>query len=74
METLPSYQELDATSARSASIQGRLAVKSMEISTVRMKRPEATDEGLELIDMRYHQALALLSLEPLFAEGLLDCG
>jgi hypothetical protein len=32
-----------------------------------------TDEELELIDMRYRQALALMNLEDLFAEGQLDC-
>lgn len=32
-----------------------------------------TDEEFELIEMRYEQALALLNLEDLFAEGELDC-
>ena len=31
-----------------------------------------TDEEFELIEMRYQQALALLNLEDLFAEGQLD--
>jgi hypothetical protein len=46
----------------------------MEISTVMTKRRESTDEELELIERRYQQALALLNLECLFAEGLLNRG
>jgi hypothetical protein len=41
-------------------------------STVTTKRLEATEEELELIEMHYQQALSLLNLESLFAEGLLD--
>ncbi len=37
------------------------------------KHREATDDELELIEMRYQQALALNNLVDLFAEGLLDC-
>jgi hypothetical protein len=37
------------------------------------ERCAVTDEELELIDMRYRQALALMNLEDLFAEGQLDC-
>jgi hypothetical protein len=33
---------------------------------------ELVDEGLELIEMRYQQALALMNLQDLFAEGQLD--
>ena len=36
------------------------------------KHRQITDEELELIEMRYQQALSLLNLETLFAEGLLD--
>ena len=46
----------------------------LEISTVITKHRETADEELHLIDMRYQQALSLLSLECLFAEGLLNCG
>jgi hypothetical protein len=45
----------------------------MGISTVTKNRRETTAEELELIEMRYRQALALISLEDLFAEGQLDC-
>jgi len=34
---------------------------------------DGTDEEVELIEMRYQQALALMNLEDLFAEGQLDC-
>jgi hypothetical protein len=37
------------------------------------ERRGATDEEFELIEMRYQQALALMNLEDLFAEGQLDC-
>jgi hypothetical protein len=73
METLPSYKEARALPARSVSTQARLEVKSMEISTVRTTRFETTDEELDLIEMRYQQALALTNLEDLFATGQLDC-
>ena len=73
METLPSYEEPPASSARSLSTQARLEIKSMEISTVMTKCRETTDEELEFIEMRYQQALALVNLESLFAEGLLNC-
>ena len=72
MEMLPSYAEAHASPGRSVSTQSRLEIKSMEISTVMTKRREITEEELELIEMRYQQALSLLNLESLFAEGLLD--
>jgi hypothetical protein len=45
----------------------------MEISTVSTTRGDATDEELELIAIRYQQALALANLEDLFAEGQFGC-
>jgi hypothetical protein len=45
----------------------------MDISTQLTKRRETTDEELELIEMRYQQALALMNLEGLFADGELNC-
>ena len=73
MEMLPSYKA-HALRARSVSAQARLEIRSMEISTVMTKRGQATDEELELIEMRYQQALAVLNLEGIFSEGLLNCG
>lgn len=37
------------------------------------ERRATTDEELELLEMRYQQALALMNLQALFAEGQLDC-
>ena len=73
METLPPYQEAHALPTRSVPVQARLEIHSMEISTVMTERREVTDEELELIEMRYQQALAIQNLEALFAEGLLNC-
>jgi hypothetical protein len=73
METLPAYKEAHTLPARSLSTQARLEIKSMRISTVMTKRSDTSDEELELIEMRYQQALALMNLENLFAEGLLNC-
>jgi len=72
METLRSFKKARASPARSVSTRTRLKVKSMEISAVRRKRRETIDEELELIEMRYQQALALTNLEDLFAAGLFD--
>jgi len=74
METLPSFNEAYALTSRPVSTQARLEIRSMEIATVMTTCRETTDEELELIEMRCQQALALLNLESLFAEGLLDCG
>jgi hypothetical protein len=73
METLPLHTEASALPARSQSTQARLEIKSMDISTLLTKRRETTDEELELIEMRYQQALALMNLEGLFADGQLNC-
>jgi predicted RNA-binding protein with PIN domain len=72
MEERPLYKEAHAFTARYLSTQARLEVKSMEITTVMTRRRETSDEELELIEMRCQQALALMSLEDLFAEGLLN--
>ena len=73
METLPPYQEVHALPTRSVPTQARLEIHSMEISTVITERREVSDEELELIEMRYQQALAIRNLEALFAEGLFNC-
>jgi len=72
METLPSLNEAQAFTAGSVSTQALLEIQSMEIATTTHR--EATDEELELIEMRCQQALALLNLESVFADGLLNCG
>jgi hypothetical protein len=56
-------------------VQKRWELQPQEISAL-LKLTDlcgVTDEELELIDMRYQQALALMNLETLFAEGQLDC-
>ena len=72
METLPLYQATP-TAAPAVSTQAHLEITTMEMSNVMTKRGESTDEEWELIDMRYQQALALMNLEDLFAEGQLNC-
>lgn len=73
METLPPYQEAHALRIHLVPTHARLKIHSMEISTVLADRCEVTDEELELIEMRYQQALAIQNLEVLFAEGQLNC-
>jgi hypothetical protein len=70
MDTLPPYQAALA-SAPSVSTQARLEIRTMKISTL-TNHGGATDDELELIEMRYQQALALKNLVDLFAEGQLD--
>jgi hypothetical protein len=73
METQRLCSDARALPARSVSTQGRLDIKSVEITTVMTKHRETTGEELELIEMRYQQAMALMNLEELFAEGQLNC-
>jgi hypothetical protein len=73
MQTLPPHQSAAPTAAPSVPPQARLEIKTMEISRVMTKRRETSDEELELIEMRYRQALALENLAGLFAEGQLNC-
>ncbi len=61
METLPL-----CTSART------LPSPALEIPARLTIRHEATEDELDLIEIRYQHALALLNLEDLFAEGQLD--
>jgi hypothetical protein len=53
----------------------RRKLQPQKISTLLTLRERrgVTDEEFELIEMRYQQALALMNLEDLFAEGQLDC-
>ena len=74
METLP----LDPGSrapARTVSsqerrqIQPQLISASLTLTEIR----ETTDDELQFIEIRYQQFVALMNLEPLFAEGQLGC-
>ena len=75
METLPSDAESRSIPAWSVSSQeprqpeSQLISASLTLTELR----DVTDSDLELIEMRYQQMLALTNLEPLFAEGQLDC-
>jgi hypothetical protein len=73
MEILPPYQAAAPSAAPSVSTQPRLEIRTVEIFTAMTKRRETSDDELELIEMRYRQALALENLLDLFAEGQLDC-
>jgi hypothetical protein len=73
METPPGSVETGAN-AGCESQQDHRELQPCEISAllVLMELGEFADEGLELIEMRYQQALALLNLQDLFSEGQLD--
>ena len=72
METLPLSQQARPSSAPLASSQARLEIKSVGVSAVITTRRDGSDEELELIEMRYRQALTLSKLEDVFAEGHFD--
>jgi hypothetical protein len=69
MEMQPHHHEARTSAARSAAARRRLEIKAME----KTRRREISAEEFELIEMRYQQALAVLQLEELFAEGQLNC-
>ncbi|MGD0491214.1 MAG: hypothetical protein ABSC32_06680 [Steroidobacteraceae bacterium] len=72
METLPGCLETHPH-ARRESAQDHRAIQPRDISALLVftESSECDDEGLEIIEMRYQQALALMSLQDLFAEGQL---
>jgi hypothetical protein len=69
MEPQPSHRETRLRPGTPASQQARLDVKSVEITAVMVKRGQSLDDELEIIDMRYQEALALANLEIVFAEA-----
>ncbi len=75
METLASHTEARTLPVLSASSQGHRELKPEEVSSflTLTQHRGVTDEEIELIEMRYRQALALMSLENLFADGQLNC-
>jgi len=75
MVTPPLYTEARALPAWSALARRRRELQADEISTrlTLTELRETSDEEFELIEMRYQQALALMNLEDLFAEGQLEC-
>jgi hypothetical protein len=68
------YTQKRALPAWSLSAQKRRKLPPYVVSTLlrSTERCGISDEESELIEMRYQQALALLNLEDLFAEGQLD--
>jgi hypothetical protein len=74
METLPACTEAQPMPAKPDSAGKRRELQPQEISTLlSLTEPRKfTDEELELLEMRYQQALALMNLENIFAEGMLD--
>jgi hypothetical protein len=50
-------------------IQPQLISASLTLTEIR----ETIDDELQFIEIRYQQFVALMNLEPLFAEGQLDC-
>ena len=74
MVTPPLYTEARALPAWFASTQERPELQPDGISALLTltELHETTDEELELIEMRYQQALALMNLQDLFAEVQLD--
>ena len=73
MNTRRSYSQGHALRLPCISTPVRPEIIPLELFTVVTQRREITDEELELIEMRYRQALALKNVEELFAEGQLGC-
>ena len=73
LEMLPRRVETDPNSRRESG-QDHWELQPREISALLTSTEpvELADEALELIDMRYQQALALLNLQHLFTDGQLD--
>jgi hypothetical protein len=66
METHPHVQYESAQDHR------ELQPRHISVPRALTEPREFVDEELELIEMRYQQALALMNLQDLFAEGQLD--
>ncbi len=75
METPPVHPGFRALPAWPVSSQGRRQIQpqlvsaSLTLTEIR----ETTEDELQFIEIRYRQFVALMNLEPLFAEGQLDC-
>jgi len=72
MEALPSSTDSRISLAGFVAAKGHLKLRPQQIFGLLAERRDTTDEELELIEMRYQQALALVNLQALFAEGYLD--
>jgi hypothetical protein len=72
MEALPSSTDAGISPAGFVAAKAHLELRPQQIFDLLAQRRDTTDEELELIEMRYQQALALMNLQALFAEGYLD--
>lgn len=74
METLPADPDPPALPAWAISRQERRTIPPQLISAslTLTETHQTTDDELQFIEIRYQQFVALMNLEPLFAEGHLD--
>jgi hypothetical protein len=72
MEHASAHKEAHASPARSQSTQTHLEIDSLAVCSL-LECHVISAEDLELIEMRYRQALAITALEEVFAEGQLNC-
>jgi hypothetical protein len=72
METQPLHTEDFALPSRPVSASEHAELQPHEIAILLTVRHKVTDDEIEVIEMRYQQALALNNLEDLFAEGQFD--
>jgi len=73
MTTPQIYSEARALPAASALAHEHWEPQSREIPALLTARLELVNEEFEFIELRYQQALALVNMEYIFAEGLLGC-
>jgi len=73
MTTQPLYADAGNFPAASLLRHEHRELQPQEIATLLTEPIKITDDEFEIIEMRYQQALALMNLEYLFAEGLLGC-
>jgi len=72
METQPLHTEDRALPSGSVPASEHAELQPHEIAILLTVRRQVTDDEIEVIEMRYQQALALNNLEDLFAEGQFD--
>jgi hypothetical protein len=72
MEALPSSTDSGMCLAGFVAAKARLELRPQQIFDLLAECRDTADEELGLIEMRYQQALALMNLQALFAEGYLD--
>ena len=72
MKLLPSSKDSGKPLAGLAAAEAPLELQPQHIFDLLTERRAPTDEELELIEMRYQQALSLMNLQALFADGYLD--